>query len=110
MRLRIWRYPIIFKAIIGLGHAGSPIADNLGLKFFDYALSVRQAREDFYLKKRMGKLAKSETGPWVKAFKTPEFFGDIVNQDCFPKDQVAMIPGGFRVALPTKNLADAWNK
>jgi hypothetical protein len=37
-------YPILYKAIVGLGHAASPIAENLGEKFFAYALTVRDQR------------------------------------------------------------------
>jgi hypothetical protein len=104
-------YPIMFKAIVGIGHEGSPIADALGIKFFDYALSVQAQRNvyDKQSKSSLARLAKQTSGPWLATFREPEFFGDFVNQECFPVAQVDMIPKSFRVPLPNKILAEAWN-
>ncbi|MDR3404223.1 MAG: hypothetical protein P4L99_17120 [Chthoniobacter sp.] len=105
-------YPIIFKAIVGIGHQGSPIADALGLKFFDYALTVKAQRDDYgkSQKDALARLAKPSPGPWLKSFREPEFLGDFVNQECLPVAQAEMIPKSFRVPLPNKILADAWNQ
>lgn len=104
-------YPIIFKAIVGIGHQGSSIADTLGLKFFDYALSVKALREEYEKqhKSALSRLVKQNAGPWLKPFREPEYFGDFVNQECFPVAQADMVPKAFRVPLPNKTLADAWN-
>jgi hypothetical protein len=105
-------YPIIFKAIIGIGHEGSPIASQLGIRFFDYALSVKAQRGQFdaVQKDSFAAIEKQTPGPWPESFKKPDFVGDIVNQECYPLTQADMVPNGFRVPLPTKVLADAWNK
>jgi hypothetical protein len=105
-------YPIIFKAIVGLGHQGSSIADTLGLRFFDYALSVKSLRDNYEKQHivALERLAKQKSEPWLGAFREPEYFGDFVNQDCVPIAQAEMIPKALRVALPNKILADAWNR
>lgn len=109
-------YPMIFKPIMLLGHSGSPVANNLAVKFFEYALSVKDEREA-YDKERKDALAQlkkkdaaSGTGPWLESFRRPEFYGDYLNQECYPARQSDMIPAALRVPLPTKELADAWNK
>jgi hypothetical protein len=104
-------YPIMFKGIVGIGHQGSPIADALGLKFFDYALSVKDQRDQLDKLKgsKLSRYITKASGPWLRDFREPEFLGDFVNQDCFPVAQADMIPNGFRVPLPNKALAEAWN-
>jgi pimeloyl-ACP methyl ester carboxylesterase len=107
-------YPIIFKAIIGLGHADSSIEHALGFKFFEYALSVRAARDSWLeamnnpFRSRLSQSWPPET--WLAAFRAPPFYGDFLNQDCYPANQIDMIPVVLRVPLPTKELAELWNK
>lgn len=111
-------YPMIFKPIMMLGHAGSPVVNNLATKFFEYALSVKDQREryDKMRKDALSNLGKPESGPsraaspWLETFRNPPYYGDYLNQECYPASQVKMIPEGLRVALPTKELADVWNK
>jgi hypothetical protein len=98
-------YPIIFKAIIGLGHANSPIADQLGLRFFDYALSVKSKRDTANAQD----LTKSQPLDLSSFYQSP-FYGDLMNQEMFAAQDKDMIPGGFLVPLPTKDIADVWNK
>jgi hypothetical protein len=110
-------YPILYKAIVGLGHAASPIAENLGEKFFAYALTVRDQRLAYDKKQndplaqyQMSQASDAPAQPWIESFCQPAFEGDIVNQDMVPYDQADMVPAGFRTPLPTKELADAWNQ
>ena len=110
-------YPMIYKAIMRLGHAGSPIADDIGLKFFDYALSVSDKRVayDASLNNPLTQFQLAQTDdnqikPWLDSFCRPAYVGDSVNQRMFPYEQQDMVPVGFRVPLPTKAIADAWNK
>ncbi len=109
-------YPIVYKAIIGLGHAGHPIAEKLGLEFFEYALSVRdeKSKSETGMSKtfsNIGKgLDKQPNRPWPESFRTPAFVGDIVNQQIFPFEKVEMVPKDFRTMLPTKKLAETWNR
>jgi hypothetical protein len=110
-------YPIVYKAIMGLGHSGSAVADNLGLRFYEYALSLRDQRDAYEASRRdvFGQPlpAKPEDGPpqpWPESFRYPLFVGDAVNQEMFPLEKIDMVPAGFRVPLPNKELAEAWNK
>jgi hypothetical protein len=110
-------YPMTYKAVTGLGHAWSPISADLGLKFFAYALSVANQRTayDKSLADPLAQFQAAQTGdgsvkPWLESFCKPAYVGDIVNQEMFPDDQVDMVPAGFRTPLPTKEIADAWNK
>lgn len=110
-------YPMVYKAIVGLGHAGHPNTQNLGLKFFEYALSVRDQRHAYNAKlKEMARSSnllekEEEQGlPWLESFRVPPYVGDAVNQEMFPLSQIEMVPPGFRVPLPTKEIAEAWNR
>jgi hypothetical protein len=109
-------YPIIYKAVVGLGHASSPISDELGRKFFEYALSVRDQRdaydkslEDPLAQSQLEQTDTSQTAPWIESFRNPAYVGDVVNQDVFTFAQADEVPKEFRVPLPTKEIADAWN-
>lgn len=105
---RAMGYPILYKAIPGLGHQGHPATDRLGTAFFDYALSLREEKRDggdnLTLKTR-------SSLPWPASFRKPPFVGDAVNQQVFRADEASgKIPEAFRVNIPTKILADAWLK
>jgi len=107
-------YPIIYKAIIGLDHKPHPAADRLGLAFFEWALQMKEQREalDKSLQDRYGRpiaQTNQEAKPWPKEFENPPFIGDVVNQEMYPADKSEMVPAGFRVALPTKVIAQIWN-
>jgi hypothetical protein len=108
-------YPIIYKAIPGLGHQGHPVADRLGTVFFDYALSLREEKRNYEESMAKGKLSGLGTQkirhslPWPVSFREPEVVGDVVNQQVFPADEAARcVPAAFRIDIPTKALADAW--
>jgi hypothetical protein len=55
-------------------------------------------------------LADNPSQPWLEEFKSPVVYGDFVNQEIFPADQVEMIPAEFRIALPSKEIAAIWAK
>ena len=108
-------YPIVYKAIPGLGHTSHPDTAALGFKFFEFALTQRKAREEFdqQEKKRSSVLKREQPAtipPWPEIFQNPPFYGDIVNQEAFSAGQKDMIPEGYRIPLPTKEIADIWNK
>ena len=114
---RAMGYPIIYKAIPGLGHQGHPVADRLGTVFFDYALSLREEKRSYEESLSKGKLSGLGTQnirqalPWPVSFREPEVVGDVVNQQVFPVDEAARsVPATFRIDIPTKALADAWKK
>jgi hypothetical protein len=46
----------------------------------------------------------------LEEFNSPAFYGDMVNQAMYPPDQVDLIPNGFRIGLPTKEIALIWAK
>jgi hypothetical protein len=100
---RVLHYPIIFKAFIGAGHADTSTADELGIRFFQYALDMKARRE----------VAHVDNGPPavdVSGFTASPFFGDLMNQDMFAARDKERIPGEFLVPLPTREIADAWNR
>jgi hypothetical protein len=106
-------YPIVYKAIPGLGHAGHPDAAALGFEFFKFALlqkDKRDALDEKLAKHSLLAADSSPSQPWLEEFRSPYFYGDIVNQEMFPPDQVARIPKGFCIALPTKEIATIWAK
>lgn len=107
-------YPIIYKAIPGLGHQGHPVAERLGLAFFDYALSLREEKSMFEgamngmysgVKKAGG---ANQERPWPESFRSPACVGDVVNQEVFPSNKAERVPAAFRIDLPTQRLADVW--
>lgn len=98
-------YPIVYKAIPGLGHARHPDASALGFEFFKFAL-LQKDRRDAHDEEKNGN--KVLPRPWPEEFRAPAFYGDMVNQEMLPPDKVDRIPGGFRIALPTKEIADIW--
>ena len=98
-------YPIIFKAVMGLRHADSPVTDQLGIRFFDYALAEKAKRDAA----NANDLSKSQVLD-LSGFNASPFYGDLMNQDMFAAQDKEMIPTGFLVPLPNKEIADAWNK
>jgi hypothetical protein len=111
---RKMNYPIFYKAYEGLGHASSGVSLGMAFKFFDFALTQKDLRDqyDAMQANRFASIQYANSGnaegPWPEAFKHPAYYGDIINQEIYPADQVEMIPPGFRTPLPTKELADYW--
>lgn len=103
-------YPMIFKAVMNLGHAGSPVADQLGIKFFEYALSLQAEREEIDKKWKQSATGTPVPKPWPAGFRKPEYVGDYLNQEVFPEERENKVPAPLRVPLPTKTIAEAWDK
>jgi len=104
-------YPIVYKAIPGLGHSGHPDAAALGFEFFEFALQQKEKRNALDEKIAKNSIMQNQTAcAWLEEFRSPFVYADIVNQETFPPDQVEMIPKGFCISLPTKKLADIWEK
>ncbi len=98
-------YPIMYKAVMGLSHRESWQAYELGALFFDYALA---------LKANLDASPKVDGQPApemdLSGFASPPYYGDLMNQEMFPAAQKDMIPTGFLVPLPTKEMANVWIK
>lgn len=109
-------YPIVYKAIPGLGHAGHPLTEKLGLDFFEYALSAREEKSQFEaemsnpISNIRREWLKQPNRPWPESFRNPAFVGDIMNQEIFRFDRADMVPANFQIMLPTRELADTWNR
>ena len=109
-------YPIIYKAIIGLGHSGHPVSDQLALNFFEYALTMRNKKEIFedVIKDSRSafriELKKNPNKPWPSLFNDPAFVADIVNQEIFSFKKADFVPEAFRITLPTEKLAKSWDR
>jgi len=102
---RAMHYPIIFKAVMGIGHSDSPIADQLGIRFFEYALA-QKARRDAANAAEITAAKQLD----LSGFNLSPFYGDLMNQNMFTAGNKEMIPAGFLVPLPNKDIADAWNQ
>lgn len=108
-------YPMVYKAIVGLGHAGHPDAAAMGFEFFEFALSMKDLRDQYDRKAKDSlTLGNSQNQkkpvPWPEIFQHPPFYGDMVNQVIYPADQVDMIPEGFRIPIPTKEIGAIWSR
>lgn len=106
-------YPILYKPIVGLGHAGHPDASSLGLKFLEFALTQKNARTQYDLKNLDSFNTKQEEPDrrghtWLEIFNSPPFFGDFVNQELYSADEVEQIPEAYRTPIPTEELATIW--
>jgi hypothetical protein len=99
------RYPIIFKSVLGLSHADSPVAEQLGVRFFDYALAVKARRDSA----AAADLTRSQPLD-LSGFDAAPFYGDLMNQEMFAAGERDMIPSSFLVPLPSREIAEAWNK
>lgn len=112
-------YPMIYKAIIGLGHDPHPDARRLGNRFLAY---VMEHREELEAQQRQSGVVDSfgvfrgdtqrregeAVEPWAESFQEPEFVGDIINQQVVSWEERDLVPEPFRVPLPTEAIAEAW--
>lgn len=94
-------YPIIYKAIINLGHAGHPATTNLGFEFFKHALRSKVFSEQTPPKEAIDDQTSS--------FSAPLFYGDIINQSVHPSTELQWIPQEFCTPLPSKEIAQKWS-
>ena len=109
-------YPIVYKAIVGLGHADHPLAQKLGLEFFEYAMSLREEKSMFEtdMNNNLSSIKKEwKANPyrsWPESFRNPAFVGDVVNQEIFRFERAEMVPKKFLIMLPTRELANTWSE
>jgi len=104
-------YPILYKAIPGLGHSSHSTTDRLGAVFFDYALGLREERRGYEAFFGGTQRMVQNLRPWPISFREAEFVGDVVNQQLFrTTDEEAYVPEAFRIDIPTRLLAEAWEK
>ena len=108
-------YPILLRIYPGKGHEVFPEEEILGLKFFDYALKLK----DRQIKRGAAELSSApsvlpEDQPLVlndsllRNFRKPSYYGDMLNGDVYPASQVSLLPESQRVGLPTTDIAQAW--
>ncbi len=111
-------YPMVYKAIMGLGHAGHPYSSELGYRFFELAMELAEERAQIeadltghsVLARRAREESLASGKPWPEIFRDPPYVGDVVNQAVYPADQIGMVPPGFLVRLPSKNIMEVWKK
>ncbi len=93
------KYPMIYKAIPGLGHASHAGATNLGLTFLEYALELRKS----------GNYTEGASGNLPASFRTPPYRGDVFRQKVYSaKGRTRNLPPALLVPLPTEAIARAW--
>ena len=90
-------YPIIYKSIPGLAHSPHPLANQLGIAFFQYVLEQKKS-SDF-----------STRADLLNIFFNPPFWGDIINQYAFPASEKKLVPSHYCVPLPNRKLAEIWS-
>jgi len=95
-------YPLVYKAYPGLGHVCTPLADDLGLACFDYAVSEWE-------KVRTSK-AKDPRPDWQRLFAEAPYVADVVNQLVARRENENRLPRAFRMPLPTGALVNAWRR
>lgn len=104
------KYPILFKAFIGIGHQDTPLAWDLDHAFFDYALSLKEARDKIIKDHALNMLSTAPISQsWLTSFYNPPYLGDLLNQEVFPISQGDMIPPSLQVSLPTQRIVDMWS-
>jgi pimeloyl-ACP methyl ester carboxylesterase len=111
-RCREMGYPIIFKVGVNLGHQSSPQIEEIGQRFFDYALGVKVKCDGVIAaahRSTIGKPASPDLYALSGLDQAP-YYADFVNQEVYGREQKDMIPDGQRVPLPTKALAQAWGE
>lgn len=82
-------YPIIYKAIPGLGHQGHKGARDFALFFCENVHNSNLKKEDFF---------------------NPKFYGDLMHQVYYRSINSNKVPKYFKVSLPFKELAEKWEK
>jgi predicted esterase len=103
-------YPIIYKAIMQLGHSGSLYANQLAEAFFEWALQEREQQEKLKADASTLLVRKNSASPQQpQLYTNPPYVGDVLNQEIFPWSERAMVPERLQVPLPNKNIADAWS-
>nr|DAF31946.1 MAG TPA: Prolyl oligopeptidase family [Caudoviricetes sp.] len=80
-------YPIIYKAIPGLGHSGHRGAREFAIDFCEYAYTSKLSKEQFI---------------------NSQYYGDLMHQIYYPAASAGKIPESFKVSLPTKEMAEKW--
>jgi hypothetical protein len=81
------------------------VADQLGVQFFEYALAKKAERDAA----NEADLSNSQQID-LSGFERSPFCGDFMNQEIFDAREKGVIPKEFFVPLPSKAIADAWDK
>jgi len=109
-------YPMMYKAVMGLGHQQHDITSDLGLEFFEYALTKQAEKEKCWTPENKPVLKELPPDfemtkqPWPEDFRKPQFVGDSINQEMFPGEQMKFVPESLRVPIPTAELAEIWER
>jgi hypothetical protein len=108
-------YPILLRIYPGKGHEVFPEEVTLGLKFFDYALKLKdQQLKAVAAKQADGVAVVAENQPFVLGdsllggFRNPPYYGDMLNGDVYPATQVSILPESQRVGTPNLDIAKVW--
>ena len=94
-------YPIVYKAIPGLGHASHSSTTELGIEFFRYALSVKNERRN-----ASGEIKKPF---WPRSLRNPYRVGDVYRHEVYSPEKIPDEPG-IRIPLPTEDIAKIWSR
>ncbi|WP_343015467.1 hypothetical protein [Akkermansia muciniphila] len=103
---RALAYPIVYKAIPGLGHKDHQGCRKFGFIFFDYALTLCTAKQ----KRIKDRGFDKKLGLWNKEFDHPPYWGDAINQNIFSAEKFYSISSSYRIPLPNEKLAKEWKR
>ena len=88
-----YEYPIIYKAVVGLGHRSSRLSTNLRLTVLEYALNNSEK-------------IKRET--WREILMKSEYYGDIINQQTIKRSE--SVVRTLSTPLPNLNIRTIWEE
>jgi hypothetical protein len=108
-------YPILLRIYPGKAHEVFPEEVTLGLKFFDYALKLKDTQIKLAASQQASGVT-TDTGdqPFVldesllSGFRQPPFYGDMINGDVYPTALSDLVPASQRVGLPNLDIAKDW--
>jgi predicted esterase len=108
-------YPILLRIYPGKAHEIFPEEVTLGLKFFDYALQLKDQQLQATAAKEAATVAStSPDQPFVldesllQDFRHPPYYGDFLNGDAYPTSQASVLSESQRIGIPTVDIAKAW--
>ena len=113
-KAQVLGYPILLRIYPGKGHEVFPDEEILGLKFFEYALKLK----DQQLQKPADIASESSTfsepPPFVlddsmlENFRRPPYYGDILNGEVYPASQGPILSEAQRSGIPDEEIAKVW--
>jgi predicted esterase len=110
-------YPILLRIYPGKGHEVFPEEEQLGIKFFEYVLKLRDQQLKAVAAKQSDSVSpdsNADAQPFVLNdsllgnFRQPPYYGDMLNGDVYPAIKESVLPESQRVDIPDLDIAKTW--